>query len=61
VIHFVLAADGLILFVGGLIGFCYPKPPPLDFRAFVGSHRRPRDSLTCIVSGGALAMAGHLR
>jgi hypothetical protein len=61
VINFVVAAAGLIMFVGGLIGFFYPKPPPLDFCAFLGGHRRLYVSLICIVFGGALAMAGLSR
>jgi hypothetical protein len=44
--------------VAGLVWFFYPKPPPLDFEAFLGGHTRLYASLICIVLGGALALVG---
>jgi hypothetical protein len=52
----VFVALGLVLLVAGLVGFFYPKPPPLDFTAFLGGHTRLHASLICIVLGGALAL-----
>ncbi len=54
----VLVALGLALMVAGLVWFFYPKPPPLDFEAFLGGHTRLYASLICIVLGGALALVG---
>jgi hypothetical protein len=55
-----LVGLGLAVLAGGLVGFFYPKPPPLDFTAFLGAHRRLYASLTCIVLGGAIALLGFL-
>jgi hypothetical protein len=49
---------GLALLLAGLVRFFYPKPPPLDFAAFLGGHTRLYVSLACTVIGGALALAG---
>jgi hypothetical protein len=57
-VSFVLMALGLVLPAGGLVGFFYPKTPPLDFAAFLGGHRRLYDSLSCAVVGGVLALLG---
>jgi hypothetical protein len=53
-----LVVLGLTVFAGGLVGFLYPNPPPLDFTAFLGGHRRLYASLSCIVLGGAIALVG---
>ena len=53
-----LVAAGLVLLVVGLVRFFYPKPPPLDFAAFLGGQPRLVVSLVCVVLGGALALLG---
>jgi hypothetical protein len=58
VIPFVLVPLGLVLLAAGLVQFFYPKPPPLDFEAFLGAHARLYVSLICIVFGGALMLLG---
>jgi hypothetical protein len=60
VIGYVVGFLGLCLAAGGLILFVYPKPPPLDFTAFLGGHPRLAASLACIVLGGAVALFGFL-
>ena len=55
---FVIVALGLLLLAAGLVRFFYPKPPPLDFTAFLGGHPRLYVSLVCIVLGAALALVG---
>jgi hypothetical protein len=55
---YLFVALGLILLAVGLVRFFYPKPPPLDFTAFLGGHPRLYVSLICIVLGGALALVG---
>jgi hypothetical protein len=54
----VLVASGLVLLVAGLVGFFFPKPPPVDFSSFLGGHTRLDASLTGIVLGVELALAG---
>jgi hypothetical protein len=53
-----LVALGLALLVAGLVGFFYPKPPPLGFTAFLGGHPRLYLSLLGVLLGGALAVLG---
>jgi hypothetical protein len=57
-VSFMVVALGLVLLAGGLVGFFYPQPPPLDFAAFLGGHRRLHVSLICAVLGGVLALVG---
>jgi len=57
---YVVGALGLCLAAAGLALFVYPKPPPLDFAAFLGGHPRLMASLSCIVLGGAVAPYGLL-
>jgi len=49
---------GLIVAAGGFVAFFYPKPPALDFTAFLGGDRRLFSSLISIVVGGVLALIG---
>jgi hypothetical protein len=58
VIHYVLVPLGLVFFTFGLVRFFYPKPPPLDFTAFLGGHPRLFVSLICIIVGGTLTLLG---
>jgi hypothetical protein len=58
VMPYVFVPLGLVLLAAGLIRFFYPKPPPLDFTAFLGGHTRLYVSLICVVLGGALAVLG---
>jgi hypothetical protein len=51
---------GLLLAAAGLALFFYPKPPPLDFAAFLGGNPRLIGSLLCVVVGGAVALYGFL-
>ena len=55
---FVLLPVGLVLLTVGLVRFFYPKPPPLDFTAFLGGNARLYASLLCVVIGGILAVLG---
>ena len=57
-ISIVLLVFGLTLLATGLALFFYPKPPPLDFTAFLGGHPRLYLSLISIVLGGTLALQG---
>jgi hypothetical protein len=57
---YIVGSVGLCLAVAGLILFAYPKPPPLDFTAFLGGHPRLTAYLVCIVFGGAVALYGFL-
>jgi hypothetical protein len=49
---------GLAVLASGLVAFFYPKPPPLDFTAFLGANRRLYASLVCIVVGAVIALLG---
>jgi hypothetical protein len=55
-----LVGLGIILVIAGLVRFFYPKPPSLDFSAFLGGNTRLYISLACILIGGVLAVAGIL-
>jgi CDP-diglyceride synthetase len=55
---FLLGAVGLAVLASGLVAFFYPKPPPLDFSAFLGANRRLYASLICIFLGGVIALLG---
>jgi hypothetical protein len=55
---FVFLALGLVFLSAGLVGFFYPKLPPLGFTAFLGGHPRLYLSLISIVLGGVLALLG---
>jgi hypothetical protein len=60
VIGYMVGFMGLFLAAVGLMLFAYPKPPPLDFPAFLGGHPRLVASLVCVVIGGAVALYGFL-
>jgi hypothetical protein len=57
---YVVGGLGLCVAAVGLALFAFPKPPPLDFAAFLGGHRRLIASLACIVVGGAVALYGFV-
>jgi hypothetical protein len=57
---YLLVALGLSAALVGVALFLFPKPPPLDFTAFLGGHQRLFLSLALIVAGGAAALYGIL-